>query len=99
MQDNDDNFGYKKNDFFISDLDDIFSKIPFDPIRSSFKNLTPREKEVLIFALKGFTNKYTANSLHIKEGTVKKLLHNCYQKLSVNSRTELISLFIFTGKN
>ena len=92
MTDNEENF-------CISDFDDIFNKIPFDSIKSSFENLTPREKEVLIFALKGFTNKYTANSLHIKEGTVKNLLHNCYHKLSVNSRTELISLFIFTGKN
>lgn len=66
---------------------------------SVLEELTPREKEVLIFALNGFTNKYTANSLCIKEGTVKKLLHNCYQKLSVNSRTELVKLFIFANKN
>lgn len=99
MPDNDDNFWNKKNDFFISDLDDIFDRVPFDSIKSSFANLTPREKEVLIFTVNGFTNKYTASSLKIKEGTVKKILHNCYKKFSVNSRGELIKLFVLINKN
>ena len=87
------------NNFFISDIDDIFNNVPFDSIKSSFANLTPREKEVLIFALNGFTHKYTAMSLCIKEGTVKKLLHNCYKKFSVNSKAELMKIFVFSNKN
>lgn len=52
------------------------------------KKITPREKEVFRLMLLGATNKSAAHYLGITEGTVKKLLSNCYRKLGVNSRSE-----------
>ena len=62
-------------------------------IDSAFETLTDREKELVRLTAGGYPNKYIAYCMHIKEGTVKKSLHNCYQKLSVSSRAEIIRMF------
>lgn len=42
--------------------------------------------------MQGLTNRAIAYQLHNAEGTVKKLVHNCYRKLGVGSRIELVLL-------
>lgn len=56
--------------------------------------LTNREKEVIDLVVQGDTNRYIAQKLKITEGTVKKMIYNCYQKLRINSRIELVKLLI-----
>ena len=52
--------------------------------------LTPREIEVVRHVARGGSNKEIAEKLFIAEGTVKIHLHNIYEKLKVNRRTELV---------
>jgi DNA-binding NarL/FixJ family response regulator len=52
--------------------------------------LTEREVEVAKFVVQGLRNKEIAYRANISEGTVKMHLHNIYEKLGVNSRTELV---------
>ena len=52
--------------------------------------LTEREIEVARFVAQGLRNKQIAYQASISEGTVKMHLHNIYEKLGVNSRTELV---------
>lgn len=67
-------------------------------IFSAWKMLTPREKEIIYFTAQGYSNRYIAFSLHIKEGTVKRNLYNCYKKLSVGSRADIIKIFYHRNK-
>lgn len=57
-------------------------------------NVTHRQKEIADLVLKGYTNKYISNILFISEGTVKKTLYNIYRKLGVNSRVEMLRIFM-----
>jgi len=52
--------------------------------------LTPRELEIAIELFEGCTIRCIAASLHIAEGTVKRIIHNIYQKMNVVSQMELI---------
>lgn len=51
--------------------------------------LTKREKEVLYYASFGRTNKSIADSLGIRESTVKRIIYNGYKKMKICSRMEL----------
>lgn len=50
---------------------------------------TPRQMEVLRLVTDGKTNQNIANALGISEKTVEKYLYGIFQKLGVNSRTEV----------
>lgn len=56
---------------------------------SNWDALSAREREVVIFAARGFANKEIARELKVAEGTVKIHLHRIYQKLGVKSRFAL----------
>lgn len=56
-------------------------------------NLSKRQKEVVRQLFLGHSNQEIASRLFITEQTVKDHLHIIYQKLSVNSRTQLITMF------
>lgn len=57
---------------------------------SLFKNsLTPREREVLRYVQKGFSNKQIADMLFISVNTIKKHVQSLYDKFEVNNRTSL----------
>jgi DNA-binding CsgD family transcriptional regulator len=58
--------------------------------------LTAREREVLIYALRGYSAGLTAERLQVSEGTVKNHRKSIYRKLDVSSQSELFSLFINT---
>lgn len=52
--------------------------------------LTPREKEILDFLSQGFLYKEIGNQLFISTETVRKHVHNIYEKLHVSNRTEAL---------
>ena len=52
--------------------------------------LTPRESNVLRLAAEGMDNKCIAKLLNISDGTAKKELFCCYQKLNVKNKTEAL---------
>ena len=54
--------------------------------------LSPREREVMLLAAKGFANKTIGQKLKVTEGTVKIHLHRIYQKLGIKSRFALAVL-------
>jgi DNA-binding NarL/FixJ family response regulator len=53
--------------------------------------LTQREKEILDFLALGFLYKEIADKLSISRETVKKHIHNIYEKLHVQTRTEALN--------
>jgi DNA-binding NarL/FixJ family response regulator len=53
--------------------------------------LTEREREILDFLAKGFLYKEIASELFISKETVKKHIHNIYEKLHVQTRTEALN--------
>jgi len=53
--------------------------------------LTDRETEILDFLAKGYLYKEIAAELFISKETVKKHIHNIYDKLHVQNRTEALN--------
>jgi DNA-binding NarL/FixJ family response regulator len=53
--------------------------------------LTNRENEILDYLAKGFLYKEIASELFISKETVKKHIHNIYDKLHVQNRTEALN--------
>lgn len=58
--------------------------------------LTPREREVAEFTLKGHSAESTGQILNIAAGTVRIHRRNIYAKLNINSQGELFSRFLGT---
>jgi len=54
------------------------------------RDLTPRERDIVVMATAGLPTKEMARQLSISEGTVKIHLHNVYKKLKVQNRFELV---------
>ena len=90
------------------DLADLFSaKVPASTdaaenrIEQSFQSfgqgvLTPREREVVEYTLKGHSAEATGRILGISPGTVRIHRRNIYAKLQIGSQGELFSRFIQT---
>ena len=74
----------------------ILSKL-FNQIKQDFKELTPRELDVLQQLSKGLTNKSIANKLFISERTVKFHISSIFKKLDVATRTEAVSIAVQKG--
>lgn len=55
------------------------------------EKLSPREQEILEYLSKGFRYKEIAGSLFVSVETIRKHIHNIYEKLQVNSRTDAIN--------
>lgn len=56
--------------------------------------LTPAERDVALFAIKGMSTKESAGMRDSSEGTVKAQTNAIYRKAGVVGRTQLLSLFI-----
>ena len=56
--------------------------------------LTPAEREVALFAIKGFSTTEIAELRQTSEGTVKAQTNALYRKAGVSGRPQLLSLFI-----
>ncbi|MBK8190743.1 MAG: response regulator transcription factor [Vampirovibrionales bacterium] len=59
-----------------------------DGLHESFHLLTPRERELLQFLARGYTNNRIGDTLGITETTVKNHLAHIFKKLKVSNRTE-----------
>ncbi|NNL18676.1 MAG: helix-turn-helix transcriptional regulator [Boseongicola sp.] len=57
-------------------------------------HLTPAERDVAIFAIKGFSTQEMANLRGVSEGTIKAQTAAIYRKAGVTGRPQLLSLFI-----
>ncbi|MDA8155913.1 MAG: response regulator transcription factor [Actinomycetota bacterium] len=56
--------------------------------RNTHESLTPKETEVLVYLVKGLTNKEIAGVMGVSPGTVNTHLDNLYRKLGCSSRIE-----------
>ncbi len=68
-------------------------------IQAFFKNLekqgiSKREREVIKYVAKGYTNREIAEALHISEQTVKCHLSRIYKKLGINNRLHLALYYL-----
>lgn len=57
-------------------------------------NLTPAERDVALFAIKGMSTQEIADLRETSEGTVKAQTNAIYRKAGVSGRPQLLSLFI-----
>lgn len=69
---------------FLSHLEAAFAKW----------ELTPAERDVALFSLKGFSTQEIAALRETSEGTVKAQSNAIYRKAGVNGRAQLLGLFI-----
>ena len=60
--------------------------------------LTPRERELFMLLLEGYTLKESAQRLSVKYSTVNTHMTGVYKKLNVNSRAELIIRYRDAGQ-
>ncbi|OJW83396.1 MAG: DNA-binding response regulator [Bacteroidetes bacterium 46-16] len=58
---------------------------------AELQKLSPREQEILDFLSKGFRYKEIAATLFLSIETVRKHIHNIYEKLQVDSRTDALN--------
>lgn len=67
-----------------------------DHLEERFDNwsLTPAERDVALFSLKGLSLSDIAQLRNTSDGTVKAQSNSIYRKAGVNGRTQLLSLFI-----
>lgn len=63
----------------------------------ALRSLTPREREVLDFLIKGYPNKKIASELKLQEITVKVHLQNVYRKLGVSNRAHAVAKALSCG--
>ena len=56
--------------------------------------LTPAERDVALFAIKGMSTAEMAGLRGVSEGTIKAQTNAIYRKAGVSGRTQLLSLFI-----
>ena len=52
-------------------------------------SLSPRERQLITLVRKGLRNREIADQLGVTEGTIKVYMHAIFEKVGVNSRTEL----------
>jgi len=65
-------------------------KLSRDDMGKRISALTPREYQVYLLLLEGFTIKETAKQLKIRYSTANTHVTGIYKKLCINSRAELI---------
>lgn len=71
--------------------DQEFSLIQMDTL-AELHRLTNREREVFELAYRGMTNPEIAEELLISKYTVKRHMHNIFEKLDISTRMELVYL-------
>lgn len=64
---------------------------PDEKKNKELEKLSVREQEILVYLSKGYRYKEIANLLFINIETVRKHIHNIYEKLHVNSRTDALN--------
>lgn len=66
-------------------------QVAYAPVNQSPSAFTAREAEILLLLARGLSNKEIGERLFISAETVKTHLKNLFAKMSVRSRTELLS--------
>ena len=56
--------------------------------------LTPAERDVAMFSIKGFSTQDIAGFRSVSEGTIKAQTNAIYRKAGVSGRAQLLSLFV-----
>lgn len=69
-----------------------------DTVNKELDKLSAREQEILDYLSKGYRYKEIASLLFINIETVRKHIHNIYEKLQVNSRTDALNKVFPKGK-
>lgn len=59
---------------------------------NALSSITSRQKEILFLLEKGKSNKEIATELDIVESTVKRHLHNIFQRIGANNRVDAIRI-------
>jgi len=70
---------------------------PDAPLEDAYTNLTEREKEILLLAAVGHTNREIAKMFHLSEQTVHNYRANIMEKLGFHDRVELLKFAIRRG--
>lgn len=65
--------------------------------KAEWQKLSTREQEILDYLSKGYRYKEIAGLLFISIETVRKHIHNIYEKLQVNSRTDALNKVMHNG--
>ncbi|HMP30871.1 MAG TPA: response regulator transcription factor [Saprospiraceae bacterium] len=78
-------FGKKKNKLELQGSA-LNKSIEYE-INEKVSDLSKREKQVLLYMAKGFTNLQIAEQLYISENTVKTHISRIFEKLHVKNRT------------
>ena len=68
-----------------------------EKVKTKKEILSSRENEVLQLLADGLLYKEIADRLHIGHGTVRQHIHNIYEKLHVQNRTEAVNRFFERG--
>lgn len=58
---------------------------------TELEKLSPREQEILDYLSRGYRYKEIAATLFVSIETIRKHIHNIYEKLQVNSRTDALN--------
>ncbi|MEI8333937.1 MAG: response regulator transcription factor [Chloroflexota bacterium] len=72
-------------------------KSPNSPLQDPYDSLNDRDKEVLLLAAVGHTNREIARTLHLSEQTVHNYRANIMEKLGFHDRVELLKFAIRRG--
>jgi DNA-binding NarL/FixJ family response regulator len=75
----------------MSELAELARDRGLDP--SSVKDLTNRERDVLVLLDEELTNREIARRLYVSEGTVKSHVHQILRKLKVKGREEAVRVY------
>ena len=70
----------------------VINRLQTNRASEEIKILSSRENEVLQLLAKGLLYKEIAEKLSIATGTVRQHIHNIYEKLHVQNRTEAINM-------
>ena len=72
---------------------DVLSIVLGAPQRTNEDFLTSREQQIVQSVIRGLRNKEIAREMKLREGTVKMHLHRIFDKLKLESRTQLVLAF------
>jgi NarL family two-component system response regulator LiaR len=75
----------------------LIQEIRAEPHEDLVKELTPREKEVLLWVARGLPNKQIAQQVHISEATVRAHVSNILSKLNLANRSQVVLFAIQRG--
>ena len=92
----------KGKNVVAADLTDALARMvqgetPLDDDEGPFKELTPRETEILCLLAEGQSNKLIAKNLGISDGTIKLQVKAILRKLDIHSRVEAAVMAVEHG--